>query len=261
MRNIILTLILFPLGALGAGLRGQASIIPSPSSTCRWAFGAKFTQGTDLTDIVDAFDKLVKSCPQYQTAGVGTASPGSSSNYDLLTYVDSADCDTTFEQAGCMVSVLGTDTDLAARLTSNLVDVAEISIANITATGSLQEGDIVESHFVRFRDASQREYLSQRATVFLEEAPRVAAFNVSDVQSGATAFPEDYLKMWPNDVHFAAMLNFGKQDMMHGQNNLASFSRYIINNPYEIGNSFLPGQTANVLETSSIVVSVEHIIN
>jgi len=260
------------------------SIPPSPSSdadpstsgmtasTSRWLFGAKYMQGGNIGDAVQAAQKMIELCPTYDSAGYGTAIVGSSSYYDIVLYVDSKDYNTTATQAGCMVEKLQTDSSLRSRVMGNLLDAAEISIKLDVDESSDNGGDnmITMAHFVRFSDATQRKWLSQRSTIFLATSPLVGGFSASSestgagttplikVQSGETQFPDSYLQMWPNDVHFAAVVDFADWAM------LAKFERYVGTNPAAPGNHFLPSAASasgrplsTILETNSIIFKAE----
>ena len=210
---------------------------------------------------------MIRACPAYDTAGYGTALGGTSSYYDIVLYVDSKDSNTTASQAGCMVEKLSSDPNLANRLTGGLLDAAEISI-ELSPGGSgeahrRRRHGVGLAHFVRFSDAAQRQWLSQRSTVFLRTAPELGGFSASkeesggrtagtgaiDIQSGGTQFPDSYLRMWPNDIHFAAVVAFPDWE------SLVKFDRYVAANPWAAGNHFLSGvrSSAVVLETNSIV--------
>ena len=237
----------------------QTALAQEEPGACRWLFGAKYVDGmADMAQVVNSAKTLIQSCPTYESAGYGLAIPGMSSYYDIALFVDSKDCNATAMQAGCMVESLNTNPSLASNLTTGLYDASEISIA-ISKEGDykMETNDMVHSHFVRFKDMGQRKWLSQRADAFLKMSPVVGDFDVTDIQSSVSQFPESFLSAWPNDVHFAAMLNFG--GTLEPFRNLASFSMYAVNHQSEAGNQFLPGPSELAYERHSITFQAEMI--
>ena len=209
-----------------------------------------------MSKVLDSAKALIRSCPAYESAGYGLAIPGMSSYYDIALFVDSKDCNATAMQAGCMVETLTTNQDLAKNLTETLYDASEISIA-ITKDGDYQieTNDMIHSHFVRFKDVGQRKWLSQRADAFLEMSPLVGDFDVTDIQSSGSQFPDSFLSAWPNDVHYAAMLNFG--GTLEPFQNLAGFSMYVMAHNSKAGNQFSPGPSDLAYERHSITFQAE----
>jgi hypothetical protein len=93
--------------------------------------------------------------------------------------------------------------------------------------------------------------LAQRATVFMQFAPTLGSFHVTNTQAGGTQFPVEFLQNYPNDVHFAAVQSF-QQDAF---TNLAMFWRYVVAHTDKEGNVLAPHNPA-VLESKSIVYKV-----
>ena len=121
--------------------------------------------------------------------------------------------------------------------------------------------------------------ITKRQGIFLSAPACVVAFNVLDCWSelrlvdvgwfvylgfiriiviGTTPwstilfriFPDSFLRMWPNDVHFGAVVSYNKS-----WQGLAKMQSYIGSNPGAVGNHFLQASSSMVLETRSTILS------
>jgi len=245
-------------------------------------FAARYEPGSNLTAAVESFEKLLDSCPDYIKAGYGYALPGTSSYYTIALFVDNVDIDAVETQAGCMVSTgnawLSGDTpdDVtnAINIAGGLIDGAEIGI-DFTSTdlndvlvvpGRETAGELVQSYFVRYRDASRRAWAAQRSSRFLNQAASyVTADDVPQtlrvqLNGGTTTFNETLLLKYPNDVHFVASVNYGQSSVISPSpyQTAFMFNQYITQNPYEYGNNFIPStKPMELAEVSTIVYKVE----
>jgi hypothetical protein len=97
--------------------------------------------------------------------------------------------------------------------------------------------------------------LAQRATVFMQFAPTLGSFNITNTQAGGTQFPVEFLQNYPNDVHFAAVQSFQQNNPEQSFRNLAMFWRFVVVHANKEGNVLAPNNP-QVLESKSIVYEV-----
>lgn len=232
---------LLVLAVSSNGYRNETTLTTSSTgSNCvTWMFGAKFDapQGQSQADFINekikAMQQVIESCDTYRKSGFGVAKPGFSSDYDVVFLVTSDTWEITEGQASCMVDVLEQNQTYASLILNGIQQASEVAIpggCDELHNSAVESGDLLQIGFYKFHNDTllHKEPLMQRFSRYTENALNKVQPE-ADIGAiyGPTSFPEAFLKMWGQDVHYANVFSFGKPPLSFFES-LMSFRAFVL---------------------------------